>query len=192
MGSLEKRNSELIRKSKIQHAILSTLKISGLIAWAVLAPNTITLLKPVLKNSKRNTEKSIYYARKRLIEKGLIETDGQSVRLTKKGEIELQRLEIGSTKIQKPKKWDKKWRILIFDIPESKRTTRNKLRNTLMGIGCRKIQNSVWVTPYNCEDIITLLKTDFKIGKELIYIIADHIENDVFLRKYFELPFEGK
>lgn len=187
MGKLEQTNEKLIRRTKIQHAILATVQISGLIAWALLAPNTLKLLKPIIKRSNKYNEKSIYNTRKRLIENGLLEVKNGSVSLTKKGEVALERMEAGYTTVPKPKKWDKKWRVLIFDIPEIRRSTRDKLRHTLISIGCIKLQDSVWITPYNCEDLITLLKTEFKIGKELIYIIADHIENDVFLKKQFDL-----
>ena len=45
----------------------------------------------------------------------------------------------------------------------------------------------MWVYPYDCEDIIGLLKTDFGVGKDVLYIIADEIENDRHLRHEFDL-----
>src|SRR3989344_5509248 len=51
-----------------------------------------------------------------------------------------------------------------------------------------KLQNSVWVYPYDCEDFISLLKADFKIGKDVLYIIVEKLENDWHLRKFFNLP----
>jgi len=50
-----------------------------------------------------------------------------------------------------------------------------------------RLQNSVWVYPYDCEDLITLLKADFEIGKEVLYVIADKIENEKVLLKDFGL-----
>jgi DNA-binding transcriptional regulator PaaX len=104
--------------------------------------------------------------------------------LTKKGERELEK--IGDV-ITKPKKWDGKWRILIFDITETKKSTRDNIRRTLINIGFIKLQNSVWVFPYDCEDLITLLKVDLMVGKEMLYIIADKIENDSILKGRFGL-----
>jgi hypothetical protein len=46
----------------------------------------------------------------------------------------------------------------------------------------------VWVYPYDCEDLITLLKADFKIGKDLLYVITESIENDKWLRQSFGFP----
>ena len=53
--------------------------------------------------------------------------------------------------------------------------------------GIRRLQDSVWVYPYDCEDIITLLKTDFGVGKYLLYMIVDELENDKHLREDFGL-----
>ena len=77
--------------------------------------------------------------------------------------------------------------MLIFDIREERKILREKVRNTLRCIGFEKLQKSVWVYPYDCEDLITLLKADFKVGKDILYIIADKIENDRWLKKKFGL-----
>jgi CRISPR-associated endonuclease Cas2 len=76
---------------------------------------------------------------------------------------------------------------LIFDIKEERKGMRDKIRRTLNTIGFIRLQDSVWVYPYDCEDLIMLLKADFKIGKDLVYIIADSIENDKDLRLAFNL-----
>jgi len=76
---------------------------------------------------------------------------------------------------------------VIFDIKEWKRGVRDELRNWLLHLGFVRLQNSVWVYPYDCEDILVLLKSNFKIGKEVLYITADKIENDYWLRKEFSL-----
>lgn len=40
------------------------------------------------------------------------------------------------------------WKIVIFDIPESKRQVRTVVRSQLRAIGFKKWQASIWVTPY--------------------------------------------
>ena len=50
-----------------------------------------------------------------------------------------------------------------------------------------KLQNSVWIYPHDCEDLISLMKTDFMIGKDLLYMIVEKLENDWLLRKTFKL-----
>lgn len=107
--------------------------------------------------------------------------------MTSIGESLFRRWQFADFQIQKPKRWDKKWRVMIFDIPEKKRKIRNDLTTLFRAAGIYRLQNSVWVYPYECEDIITLLKTDFGIGKYLLYMIVDELENDKYLRQHFGL-----
>jgi len=76
---------------------------------------------------------------------------------------------------------------LIFDIPEYRRSLREKMRRTLTVIGFKRLQDSVWIYPYDCEDLITLLKADFRIGRDVLYMIVDQLEGDQRLCKEFGL-----
>ncbi|OHA26492.1 MAG: hypothetical protein A3C06_02855 [Candidatus Taylorbacteria bacterium RIFCSPHIGHO2_02_FULL_46_13] len=188
MGTLEQQSRIRTRNTKITRAIITTLAVA--VAGAL---NPQGLVRGVLKslnapNNKRlSSENAIYAARRRLAKRGLIVYEGNFWKITERGKRELEIMQIGSVPLPRPKKWDKKWRILIFDIREEKKVTRDKVRRTLGSIGFHRLQDSVWVYPYDCEDLIALLKADFKIGKDLLYIIADEIENDVFLKKEFQL-----
>ncbi len=162
---------------------------AGFLSVAALAPNAIQALGILggFNKSKRQNE-IIANSRKRLVAHGLLEyTPEGFLRLTSKGETKLEQLELREYKIKKPRRWDKKWRVLIFDIREERKALRDKVRTTLIAIGFMRLQDSVWVYPHDCEDLITLLKADFKIGKEILYIIADTIENDSWLKKQFKL-----
>jgi len=190
MGKLEERLSKKIRNTKIQNAILQTVALTGVLAVAVLAPNALQMLKSlnILKNKgDKKLHRTIYESRERLIKKGLIKRDGKYLSLTKNGQETIDRLEKFDYKIEKPKKWDNKWRIVIFDIKEYKRGYRDNLRRVLAQIGFLKLQNSVWAYPYDCEDLFNLIKTDFKMDKEILYIIADQIEHDYVIKKHFGL-----
>lgn len=43
--------------------------------------------------------------------------------------------------------WDGKWYMILFDIPEKERTTRQMFRLKLLDYGARMVQSSVWITP---------------------------------------------
>jgi len=87
--------------------------------------------------------------------------------------------------LEKPKRWDRKWRVVIFDIGEKQRRIRDQLRITLNKIGFVKLQKSVWVYPYDCEDFMMLLKANFELGRNLLYLVVDEIEDDQWLKKIF-------
>jgi len=192
MGKLEKELKTRTRKENIQKAILSGIAAVGLLGVAILAPNALQALKffgiePKNKWQKYNFNHSI----RRLKEHDLIcfekTSRGTFARLTPKGEDKLRKFELLDYKLKRPKKWDKKWRMLIFDIKEERKRTREKIRFTLKRIGFLRLQDSVWVYPYDCEDFITLMKADFKIGKDLLYLIVDTIEGDTKIKNYFKL-----
>ena len=66
--------------------------------------------------------------------------------------------------------------MIVFDVPERRRPVRLRLCAVMRDIGFVRLQDSVWVYPYDCEDFIALLKTELKIGKDVLYTIADTIE----------------
>ncbi len=148
----------------------------------------------LLKTGKYYHQKKHYAFRKlRSLESGglislvKIGNGGLRPRLTEKGRQELSRYELGLKSLKRPWHWDGKYRLVIFDIKEWKRGTRDELRGWLEHLGFVRLQNSVWVYPYDCQDILTLLKAHFKIGQEVLYITATSIENDKWLKREFGL-----
>lgn len=92
---------------------------------------------------------SLAQALKRLREKGLIDfVDDEKLeyRLTDSGK---QKAIWESIKMD-DKKWDGKWRVVVFDVPEKRRQARNLLRGSLKKWGFKKWQQSVWATKKNC------------------------------------------
>lgn len=190
--NLEKEAKKEKRKNKFERAILESLKWGTLISAVVLAPNVIKTIKyfgwmPTIRNPKYSLENAI----NRLKRKELIlleKKDGKDFyKITQKGKFYLYKHESGDYAIRKPKKWDKRWRLIIFDIPEKDRFQRDNIRLMLQNIGCVCLQNSVWVHPYDCEDVVDLLKINYEIGDEVLYIIAEKIEGDENLKKHFKL-----
>jgi len=128
----------------------------------------------------------------RCIQRGLMKREqkegiGTVLRLTPKGEALLTRYQFDNFTMPKPRRWDKKYRIIVFDIKETKRFVRDSLRTWLERLGFIQLQRSVWVYPYECQEIVTLLKAHMHVGKDVLYITADSIENDTWLRESFEL-----
>ena len=49
----------------------------------------------------------------------------------------------------KKKRSDGKWTMLIFDVPEEYKKSRDLLRSILHNLGYKIFQKSVWITPYD-------------------------------------------
>lgn len=188
MGTIETRGRKRARKRDLQRAILGTVSAAGLLAIALVAPNMPVALKKLgmLPTSSRDAG-SINRARNHLLRKGLLSRSKDGfLELTPAGERALLLAQSGEH-APKPRRWDGRWRVLIFDIPERRRTTRDKTRLMLINIGFVLLQGSVWVYPYDCEHVVALLKAELKIGKQMLYLIVDEMEGDAPLRRRFGL-----
>lgn len=176
---------------KVGKIILLTIAGAGLLSMAIVAPNALQAID--MFTGKKNKYRKYYIdnAISRLMRQGFIKFENKNgkkfVTLTEKGKLEAIQYKFQEKVIKKPRKWDKKWRVVIFDIKEYRRKIRDKLRITLTNLGFVKLQNSVWIFPYECEEVIVMLKADFKIGKDVLYMTVDKIENDKWLKKEFSL-----
>jgi len=90
-------------------------------------------------------------------------------------------------KIDPPTVWDKKWRIVLYDIPEDERESRNALRDHLKRLGLRKLQQSAGITPFECKNEIEFITELLDIKKYVRYIVAEHVDNEAYWRQVFKL-----
>ncbi len=86
-------------------------------------------------------------------------------------------------------KWDKKWRLVIFDILEDKRQARDLLRRKLKQFGFKELQKSVWIFPYDIKKEINQLLDvcNINIIGDIRFLTVDKIDNDQDLKKKFGL-----
>lgn len=193
MGVIEKAARSERRWGAFQQAMLYA-ALGGVIVATGAVPNFSKIIKyytGAKKGARFNYQAKT--ALGRLTAKGLItfeERDGRRyARITEKGKRVLE-LEIQKVAMTKKRKWDKRWRVVIFDIPERRKSVRNRLRRFMDTYGFVRLQDSVWVYPHDCEDLITLAKAEFRIGFDVLYMIVERIEHDKHLREHFELPTE--
>ena len=180
MGMIEKEARQLRRWGTFQKSMLAAVAIGGLITVAAIAPNAVQLLRyfPGYKKGARFN----YQAKSalgRLVAKELVvfveENGKRYARITEKGErvLEAETLREGATK---KRRWDCRWRIVIFDIPERRKSVRARLRRFMDEYGFIRLQNSVWVYPYDCEDLIALAKAEFRIGADGLFMVVERLE----------------
>jgi hypothetical protein len=191
MGKLEEASRKRRKKQNIQHAVLATIAVTGFVAFAAVAGNALQLLR-YLPKEKYNFHHRAKSAAGRLVAKGYASWAGRDgkkfLRITPKGCKVLALEQAKATLKDQKKKWDGRWRMVAFDIPERRRGVRLRLRTVMREIGFVRLQDSVWVYPYDCEDFVALLKAELKIGRDVLYAIADTIEHDTNLRRHFNLP----
>lgn len=186
---MQKKKAKRIPVTEI---VLATIAGAGLIGLAAIAPGALGMIRAFRPLHRRyQTPTYVNSVVAKLRRDGLVtvrmERGEPLVRLTEKGDRALAHYRLSKAR-PKNQKWDNKWRIVIFDIHEWKRGTRDRVRNMIAQFGFQRLQQSVWVYPYECEELIQLLKADVKIGEELLYVIAERIENEDWLKRKFGLP----
>lgn len=193
LSELEKKEKININRSKMQNAIIASVGTIGVLSVILLAPNAFQILKMVGLDKKiRNYRLSaLSRARKKLIAGGILiqcrTSSGPALKLSPRGKEIFGRIKLENVKIKKQKLWDKKWRIVIFDISEKRKATREDLRRLLEKAGFLMIQDSVYLYPFPCNEFIALVKSHYATGKSLLYMIVDQIENDEHFKKHFNL-----
>ena len=177
-------------RGELAKTILKAFLISGLIVSCIVLPGMAPVLKLVgatgakergrVKRSLRSLEKNGLIVRK-------IKNGEEQLLVTTKGEQKLARYLLEDLQIQKLKKWDKRWRVVMFDIPETKARVRTEASWKIKDMGMKAVQDSVFISPYPCKKEIDLLANHFFIKKYFIYFETDNIECHEDILKEFKL-----
>jgi len=122
----------------------------------------------------------------------LIKKTGGGFLITPKGKKKIKFLKLQRTKAKEKQAWDKKWRVVIFDIPEDARQARDIFRSLLKRKGFIRLQNSVFISPYGDFDELNEIRHEYGIQKYVNFLMAkaDEVENDQNLRNRFNLDKE--
>lgn len=118
---------------------------------------------------------SLAVALKRLREQGYIDLESYNTdlvcKLTNKGKSEavLRRILIED-------KWDGKWRLAIFDIPEKHRKARNVLRSRLKTWGFVQWQKSVWATKKDITKELRKFVKEAGVEEWVLVIESENVE----------------
>lgn len=180
-------------KSEIVKDVFTWLLIGGTVAIASTSPYFVpNLIKAYEKKWNKYPKKKVSDTFSRLRREGLIEITTVNhqiyISLTPEGRKKAGIMQIDKLKIKKPKRWDRKWRLLIFDIPEKRKISREALRGKLKELGFLPFQKSVWVHPFDCGAEMELLRDFFGLSKkEMCLIIAENIGDDQQFRVNFNL-----
>lgn len=121
------------------------------------------------------TPGTVYQAIRRLEQEGLVKKSKKEkkthLRLTDHGKRFIQRHREVS-RWSSPV-WDKKWRLVVFDIPEEKRSLRDYFRRYLKTLGFGKVQRSIWISPYDFSGVIMMYVNKLKLSAYVFQITAD-------------------
>ncbi|MFA6183635.1 MAG: hypothetical protein WC682_00865 [Parcubacteria group bacterium] len=112
-----------------------------------------------------------------------------NVELTAKGKTMAEKIKLDDIKIVKPNKWDKKWHLVIFDVPEKNKIARDTLRRKIKEIGLVEVQKSTFIHPYFCKEEIDKIIDFFELKKYVLQLEVSDLDKSLKdkLTKKFKL-----
>ncbi|MFQ5418915.1 MAG: phenylacetic acid degradation operon negative regulatory protein PaaX, partial [Anaerolineae bacterium] len=97
-------------------------------------------------------------------------------------------LEEGARRIFEPlfSNWDGKWQIVIYSLPEEKRSERHTLRTKLSWFGFGRLAPGTWISPHNRQQELELVFSDLGVESyvDLFYgpYLSDNSDQDLVKR----------
>lgn len=196
----QKRNEVVKQRYATVSRILSLIGTGTVLSLSLfVSPTAIMLAKPFLDERRRRQweewklfnprylRRTIAQLRKQKLVTFEEHNGVQTVTLTKNGKRRILKYSLDKMTIDKPNSWDGLWRLVIYDVPKSKKYLRDVFRGTLKNLGFYQLQESVWLYPYPCESQVTFLREYYGVGNEVLYVVASKLEDDSPYRTYFNL-----
>jgi len=174
----------------ISRVILLSLLAAGILTIGVAAPGTLRIFQLFKRKYKKNyltkTKNRIAVLKKRRFITIDSTPKGLVISLTQEGrkkalQYYLKILSLGQ------KKWDGKWRVVVFDIPNKLNTKRNALREFLRYMGFKKIQKSIYVLPYPCREELWALAEYLQITPYIKFFEGSIPDEEKQLKKLFRI-----
>lgn len=133
--------------------------------------------------------KTLFYAIHALVRSGFVaieETPGGTtkVAITEEGKRLAKEERLG---LNHPREWDKKWRLVFFDIPEEKKKLRDAFRYHLQKTGMAEFQRSAFVFPYPCFREVNVLAEKLNLKEHIVLVTAETLSNEFKFKEHFGL-----
>ena len=176
-------------RHELVRTILTGLLAGGVIVSAFALPNVIQLMS-LFPDTTKARRQHIKRAIKRLEERKLIRArkeEDYPLMLTAEGEKKAREFDIEDVTIFQPKKWDGKWRLVMFDVPEKHKRARQALSFQLTRLGLAEYQKSVYICPYPCKEEVDFVAEVFEIRRYIRHFTVEEPEEELDLMREFGL-----
>ncbi|KKW47967.1 MAG: Phenylacetic acid-responsive transcriptional repressor [Candidatus Kaiserbacteria bacterium GW2011_GWA2_58_9] len=166
------------------------LTLMGTAPWLLAAGIPAAMM---LKDSPKNRRKLSYswwYAKKRKYISAVPRSGKTLIELTEEGKrvAAMHLLKMRAHQASRPKTWDRKWRLILFDVSMEDHLKRNAFRHLIKRLGAIKLQQSVWIYPHDCsEEISFLVKVLGFDERQVRVVVAETIGDDRAFRRHYKV-----
>lgn len=183
--------SDEIRIDPKVKAVLKLLAAGVILTTVVLFPG-IAALGPLIKEIQDKRDRKewekfnlwrLRQVTKRLEKQKVVEIKDGIVKITDKGRRKLLKFDLDNMKLKRRR--DGKWRLIIYDIANLKKPQRELFREVLKRLKFLRLQESVYLTPFVCDDEIEYLRQIFDIRNDVLILNIAGVENEEVYKKCF-------
>ena len=175
-------------RGELAKEILKGLAMGGFIVMCLAMPNlvqVVDLFKPRNSRDRYRVRQAVKRLQKNNMVRIVNRNGNEVVEITTHGKKKVLDYDFDNMQLETKRKWDGKWRIVMFDIPQTKKKARDAVSFKIKEIGMYPIQKSVFVFPYPCKDEINFVGEIFGVRKNIIYIEATHIDGAEKVKRHF-------
>src|SRR3989344_1753693 len=176
------------RRGELTKDILRLVGAGVVTSVGLMAPNTLQLIdyfNPKGKAERQRIWRAIKYLESRNRVSIYTKEGKRYVRLTSQGELALTEQSIDQMTVAKPRRWDHKWRFVMFDVPvRHSSTSRHSFRAKLEDLGFKLYQRSVFIYPYECNEEVHTVAKWYGLDQYIRYVVATEVHD---MRKFVQL-----
>lgn len=171
---------------QIGKSILVTLGVVGIVVVAITAPNLFKVFG-AFGPTNRQYKRSIKTLKKRKLISVKKYKNSFHIKLTKAGEKQLTYEKLYDLRLEKRLPWDKKWRVVIFDVPVAYNAARDELTWILKELGFKILQKSAWICPWPCYAEVNYISEGLGIGSFVKVLLAEEVPDAEHFKRQFKV-----
>lgn len=149
------------------------------------------ILRGMAKEWGAINRRALYEAIRKLYQSkmvGYIEKNGSVIMtLSENGKKKVLEYNLEKMEIKKPGRWDRMWRMVIFDVPEDLKRGRNAFAAKLKQLGFYSMQKSVFIYPYECKNEIDFIVEIFGLRPHVRLLLVKETDIDLHLKHHFKI-----
>jgi len=168
-------------KKSLQELILNRLSRKRASKQEDIIEDIEVLLEQYEENERKVKPKYVINrAIKKMINDDMLEqhdTEQSSfLSLTSSGRQRLRNIKLNSQNHLISTTWDGYWRMVIVDIPESRKKDQDAIRYILKKAQFVQLKNSIWISPYPLEHMMINIKKDMDLQNDILVLVTDKLD----------------
>lgn len=179
----------------ILNATLGLIAVGGILTFGAAFPGILGEIGKIRRRQKRESYEQYqkmwhsFDTLKKQRALNFVKEDDNCLiyQITEKGKTKIKKFVFDELKIENPKNWDEKWRLVIFDIPETKRKERAGLVKKLKDLEFYQCQKSAWIYPFPCDQEIEFIKDVLNIKPFVKLFLVEKIDDGKVLYHFKDL-----